>query len=332
MRKSIVASLLAAASLLDLVAAQDNDTRSSEDRCQGGNDDSWFPNATFNATGSLSVPGFRVNDTYPESTWTWSRYVINGEKSGNRTAISQTLTLKTDPIQNLTDASSLPYTGCVFVFNSLGSSAYKNKITTENGTCNSILTPACRAHILSTAITGASRVSNRASGSSASFSCPSLFSGSLGGDDSPCKDIDTSSFSQRFLPNNFTDGRNTREPGCPLLNVGNSTLEDEPFFSWQGDSTQSGNFTLYDRALLNALPVLTVAWLKATSNESLLGVVQGEADVGWTSANLMCIGANETQPGSRNFTQAERASGAERMVVGWSMMSMLVMSLVFGLL
>ncbi|KAH7319473.1 hypothetical protein BKA65DRAFT_599527 [Rhexocercosporidium sp. MPI-PUGE-AT-0058] len=332
MRSSTAFSLLAAASLFSLTGAQ-NDTQSTDDRCRAGlRDSTWFPNGTYNASGSVSVPGFRVNDTYPVSTWTWTRYLVDGKTSGNRTAIAETISLKTHPIQNLTNASSLPYTGCVFVFNDLGQdSNYKNKGNTENGTCNTIFTSECRTHILQTVTTNAASISARASGSRNGFSCPSLFGTSLTGDDSPCEDQWSGTVSSQFLPNNFTDRRNTLEPGCSISNVGNSTLEDEPFFSWQKESTEAGNFTIYDRAVLNALPVLTVAWLKSTSNETAQSVTVGDGMQGWTGAQLMCITANETQLGSRNLTQVERDSEAVKIVGNWAVVGVVGLSIVVGL-
>ncbi|CZS95532.1 hypothetical protein WAI453_011412 [Rhynchosporium graminicola] len=333
MRSFTTVPLLVAAYLSSFTEAQDSYTQSNEDRCQAVRTNaSWFPNATYNASGSISIPGFRVNDTYPESTWTWSRYVINGEKPGNRTAISQTITLQTDPIQNLTDASSLPYTGCVFAFNDL--SDYKNRGNGDDGTCSSVFTSACRAHILQIVTQNAEALSARSSGSRQDFSCPSLFgsSGSLTSDDSPCKDIIAGTVSSQFLSSNFTDGGNTLEPGCPLVNPGNSTLEDEPFFSWQGASTESGNFTLYNRAVLNALPVLMVGWLKETDDKTAQSGAVGGGETRWTDARLMCVSANQTRPGSRDLAEVERASGAGKIVGKWTVSGAVVMGLVVGLL
>ncbi|PVH87112.1 hypothetical protein DL98DRAFT_637796 [Cadophora sp. DSE1049] len=334
MKSSATFPLLAAAFLFGLSGAQ-NDTQQPGGRCQGGlRDNSWFPNGTYNATGSVSVPGFRVNDTYPESTWTWTRYFNSYETAPNRTAIAQTIALQTEPVQNLTNASALPYTGCVFVFNDLGSNSnYKNEGSSENGTCNTILSSECRAHLLETVISNAATLSGRASGSRNGFSCPTLFGagGSLtsGG---PCEDQWAGTVSSQFLSNNFTNSRNTLEPGCPLTNVGNSTLDDEPFFSWLQSSTQSDNYTLYDRAVLNALPVLTVAWLKATGNETEQHVVVNGGERGWLDARLVCISANDTQPGSRNLTQVEHdENGAVKVGSSWALIGAAALSVVIGL-
>jgi len=116
--------------------------------------------------------------------------------------------------------------------------------------------------------------------------------------------------------------------------VGNSTIEDEPFFAWLQESTDSDNYTLYDRAVLNALPVLTVAWLKSTSNETGQQpiVVNGNQAGGWSDARLMCITANETLPGSRNLTQVEHdENGAVKVGGSWALMGAVALSVAVGL-
>ncbi|KAK0104437.1 hypothetical protein ONS95_004727 [Cadophora gregata] len=334
MKYSATFQLLAAASLFGSSGAQ-NDTQQPGDSCQGmQRNNDWFPNAIYNASDSVSVPGFRVNDTYPESTWTWTRYVNWHSTFNDRRAIAQTITLQTDPIQNLTDASALPYTGCVVVFSDLGSNSnYKNEGSSENGSCNTILTSECRTHLLNTVTTNAASLSGQISGSRSSFSCLELFgAGGSPNSDGPCEGQWSETLSSQFLPNNFTDRTNVAEPGCPVTNVGNSTLEDGVFFSWLQPGTQVNNFTLYDRAVLNALPVLTVAWLKATGGETgNQVVVQGEGGA-WLDARLMCITANQTQPGSRNLIEVESdESGAVKMAGSWTLMSAVALSVAIGL-
>ena len=239
------------------------------------------------------------------------------------------------PVLNLTDASEIPYTGCVFVFNDLGrDSNYKNEGNSENGTCNTILSSSCRAHLLDTVTKNAASLSGQARGSRSDFSCPTLFgSGGSLTSEGPCEDQWSGTVSSQFLPNNFTDRRNTLEPGCPLTNVGNSTVEDEPFFAWLQESTDSDNYTLYDRAVLNALPVLTVAWLKSTSNETGQQIIVNGNDAGgWSDARLMCITANDTQPGSRNLTQVEHDENSGVKLGGsWALMGAVALSVAIGL-
>jgi hypothetical protein len=51
----------------------------------------------YNASGSITVPGFQVNNSYPASTWTWSRYVENwnsDDENGNNSP-EQAIALQT---------------------------------------------------------------------------------------------------------------------------------------------------------------------------------------------------------------------------------------------
>lgn len=113
--------------------------------------------------------------------------------------------------------------------------------------------------------------------------------------------------------------------------MGNVTLEDELFFNWQEGSMEGGDFTMYDRAVLNALPVLTVVWLKSVDNETVQKVVVRDGMAGWTGVELMCISTNEMRLGHRNLTQVERDSGVERIVGNWAVVSVVALSVVVGL-
>lgn len=63
----------------------------------------------------------------------------------------------------------------------------------------------------------------------------------------------------------------------------------------------------YDQALRTPHPVIVAVWLKAVE-----GQVDDERDdePRWADTRLFCIPANNTQPGSRNLTVANRAAGA----------------------
>lgn len=108
-------------------------------------------------------------------------------------------------------------------------------------------------------------------------------------------------------------------------------MTERGFFSWAGTpSTENGNWTLYDREVLNALPVLTVTWLKNTSaSAGNGGVVDGSAR--WNDQRLVCISANVTETGSRNLTQVERDSGVGRRGASWALMGVVGLSVVVGL-
>lgn len=87
------------------------------------------------------------------------------------------------------------------------------------------------------------------------------------------------------------------------------------------------NWTAYDRAVRNAVPVLVVAWAKDRGEEGLDG------GGGWSDVRLMCIGANQTVAGSRNLTMVEKANGAKRSGGGGGlgMVTALVVSVVLSL-
>jgi hypothetical protein len=54
----------------------------------------------YNASGFITVPGFQVNNSYPSSTWTWSRYVENGNPDGGTANSSpeQAIALQTSSV------------------------------------------------------------------------------------------------------------------------------------------------------------------------------------------------------------------------------------------
>ncbi|KAL5315203.1 hypothetical protein ACEPPN_017854 [Leptodophora sp. 'Broadleaf-Isolate-01'] len=185
-----------------------------------------FPHGVYNASGSATVPGFRVNHSYPDSTWTWTRYVSwDIDFETNRSSVEETLGLATDPVLNLSSRSQTPFAACVFVFNEFDK--YKNDGRKENGTCNTILTSECKDHLLATSRSNAYSLSGR-SFSDGIVSCPSLLGALVAtASDSPCRGQWTGVVSSPFLSQNSTGA--TPPPasvGCPVLNVGTSTARD----------------------------------------------------------------------------------------------------------
>ncbi|KAG4429809.1 hypothetical protein IFR05_014709 [Cadophora sp. M221] len=250
-----------------------------------------FPNGAYNASGSATVPGFRINSSYPESTWTWTRYVNqNIDLESNTSTVEETLGLVTDPVQNLSSRSQTPFAACVFVFNEFNK--YKNDGSKENGTCNTMLTSECKEHLLATSRSNAYSLSG-SSFSNGVVSCPSLLGALVAtASDSPCRGQWTGVVSSPFLSQNSTDA-SPPPPGsrvCPVENLGNSTARDRAFLSWgDWEGFATDNYTAYDRAVRNVLPVLTVAWLKNTTYLD-----------GWSDSRLFCLNAVQTTPESRS--------------------------------
>ncbi|RDW84687.1 hypothetical protein BP6252_02277 [Coleophoma cylindrospora] len=281
----------------------------------------------YNASGSVAIPGFRVNDSYPASTWTWSKYVSNIDVGTNRTSAWSTLGLKTDPVQNLSDAANVPYTACVFAMTELAS-AISKKGSTDDGTCSSVFSSSCVSEIISAVNASAASLSSTASGSASGFSCPSL----LRGVSQDCQKLWTGSVSTQFLVRNFTGNSNPRCPANETVNPGDSDSVHSAFFGWSSynDDVGATNFTSYDAAIEYPTPLIVAAWLKATTNSSTSGPVMSGAN-GWADTRLLCVTANQSVAGSRNVTQARQESGAVgREGVGLGVLALAASALAFA--
>ncbi|KAE8441686.1 hypothetical protein EG329_004559 [Mollisiaceae sp. DMI_Dod_QoI] len=190
-----------------------------------------FPNGV-NATGSLSMPGFQVNSSYPASNWTWSAYVgtLSSEQSSfNDTTIITGFGLKTSPIQNLTDPN-LPYQGCAMSFH-LSDAALANSIH-DTGDCTATLSDACVQEILS----AANSSSSSASGTSTTTAtqCGTILSlvSDLGLDSSSsCHGLLEGGGSSGLTVKNVTSA--TNQDACPLVNPGNSSATSPAFFAFE---------------------------------------------------------------------------------------------------
>ena len=93
-----------------------------------------------------------------------------------------------------------------------------------------------------------------------------------------------------------------------------------PFFGFSKKPTERTNHKYYDQAIRTPHPVIVAVWLKATDDDL---DDQENDQPGWADTRLFCIPANQTEPGSRNLTVANRAAGgaAGRLEVkyGWSL-------------
>jgi len=285
-------SLLLSASFLSLSTAQSSQNgNSSIVICPKPN---LFSN-DYNSTGSVTVDGFRVDDSFPESTWTWSQYIANRE-DGNRTDPTRTMGLKTNPVQNLSDPS-IPYTGCIFVPLDV---KFSSKAMQDDGTCSSVFSADCLKEIHDTIASAAAGLSG-ATQKSGPVDCP-YFSPMKS---SKCKDAWSGSISGPWLSRNFTPPRTAG--GCPPQNPGDSNGTSGSFFSWsttiRGSATD--NYTEYDHAILYPQPLFVSVWLKETNSSGELPR--------WSDTRIMCIPGNVTEPGSRSATQAQADSGSGKM-------------------
>ncbi|CZR52856.1 uncharacterized protein PAC_02733 [Phialocephala subalpina] len=278
--------LIAAASLISGSYGYDNIT----DQCTRQNP--FY--ASANATGSLSMPGFQVNSSYPASNWTWSAYVgTQYDEASNVTSIATGFGLKTSPIQNLEDPN-IPYTGCVSSFN-LSPQAEANSIH-DSGDCVATFGSACLAEILSAANSSA-----QANSGTSNYECGNVLStiSALGISlTSACNGLFYGGSSSGLTVNSSAPSVSP----CNYTNPGNSNATNRAFFSWIESEKGKDNFTIYDRDLETPWVLLVSAW-GSKGHGALLG------QAGWADTRLLCIPRNQTiSEGSRN-TFVELGSG-----------------------
>lgn len=254
----------------------------------------------YNATGSITIPGFRVNDSYPVTAWTWSQYLVETAYDSNQSEIWQTLGLKTDPLLNLSDPKT-PYTACAIAPIQV---KYSAKAEKDDGTCSSVFDSDCLRAIQDSLREHASSLSGTLSGSSSVTPCGQIFD-DLSAKGKKCEGMFGGWVSSQFMPNNFSEPMPT-SPGCGYFNVGDSN-STRGFFSWSGSlGTSKGNFTAYDAAIRFPQPIFVAAWLKDTTNGSSYSYDTGSPP--WSDTRVMCIPGNTTVAGSRNITEADAAA------------------------
>ena len=181
----------------------------------------------------------------------------------------------------------------------------------------------------------ASSYSGTAAGSVDGFDCFQLLNGISSNSSSKCdSSLLAETFSTQFLPNNFT-GLN-RTGACPLVNPGDSNSTDghRSFFSFGTSigSQATDNFTIYDQVITSYLPVFVAMWLKSTSNSSS-STGETFSPGAWADTQIMCISANDTQPGSRNFTEAQSTQNAGgKVTVGTGLVGIVGLAVLLGLI
>jgi hypothetical protein len=237
------------------------------------------------------------------------------------------------PLQNLSDPS-IPYTGCVITITELNSSRVKDT-SKDTGNCSTVFGGDCLEEIRNSIQGAASSYSGTPAGSASNFECSNIFDilTFAQNKDSKCSaNLFTETIATQFLPNNFTGDP---KPICPITNPGDSNSTDghRAFFGWGAlAETKPDNYTIYDIAVTSHMPVFVATWLKNASNTA--GSYTLTPGSGWADTQIMCIPANETQPGSRNFTEAQSTqTGAAEKISGMGVWAFGVASLtvLFGL-
>ncbi|KAK0100826.1 hypothetical protein ONS95_007274 [Cadophora gregata] len=274
----------------------------------------------YNASGSISFPGFRVNDSYPESNWTFSRYIAaDYSEPRNESEVWQTIGMKTSPTVNLTDPKELPYTGCYMV---LMTSEKKNfgDGQKEDGSCNSVLSADCIKDLITHVNDTAASYSGTSGGTnSTKLNCFDLMSGLVKNEKSKCWQQYPAWFDDQFLPeypgiSSTTNATDNPIVSCPPVGAGDM----DTFHLGYNQAAGPNRFTDYDRVLKTPLAVVLTAWLK-DDHSPYMDVRR------WADTRLMCIPGNIASPGSRNLTEALK-SGGMTTTQGWSgwMMSIIL--------
>ncbi|CZR52858.1 uncharacterized protein PAC_02735 [Phialocephala subalpina] len=251
----------------------------------------------FNATGSTTIPGPRINDTYPTSQWTLSNFISESPNpdAPHVSTVRHTFELQTSPYQNFSDPS-FPITGC-FIFVMTFPRSYANGIY-DDGTCSSVLDPDCLAELITTINSTASSIS-RSTNATEEASCLSL--------QQKMRDIDDRDSGSKcsshwgILDYTFLSAPKsayfpTSDPACTTVDV--NTANSTAIFqdSWTSFGAEEGNYTAYDTALRVPTPMIVTTWAKSGNS-------------GWADTKIMCVPANQTiTAGSRDVDAASASA------------------------
>ncbi|KAL2073538.1 hypothetical protein VTL71DRAFT_10864 [Oculimacula yallundae] len=295
--------------LLSAVAAQNNSTvvgRPKNQLCYVNDN---FANG-YNASGSVSYPGPRVNDSYPESTWTWSRYVTHTyNMTSNETIVFEAIDVKTTPSQNITDTNTFPFTGC-YIY--LGLTDDKASNAKDDGTCNTVLSSACVKDIIKHVNSTAQAVAGSYMGNSTYHDCTDLTRGLIKDKDSPCWQKWSGTNSRHFLPDSSrtANATNNGVRTCPSVDPASDPSSRNIWASGFNIEEGPNNFTTYDEALRNPQPLIVATWLKEKPDR-----IDWQQGYNFVDTKLVCIPANATTPNSRTVAEALK-TGAASAVVG----------------
>jgi len=182
-----------------------------------------------------------------------------------------------------------------------GTDVTSSKAEHDDGSCSSIIDSKCLTAVQTGLHQGAAEQSGRPF-AGASDLCSQILTSLIGKGD-PCENLWGGLASAQFLPTGFT---------APTQNMSYQDVEGNvtnPIFGWGAeDATASDNFTVYDKYIRIPQPVFAAVWLKPTSNSSSYSYSTDPAQQLWSDTRVMCIPANNTTPGSRNITAADKAA------------------------
>ncbi|KAK0100825.1 hypothetical protein ONS95_007273 [Cadophora gregata] len=279
----------------------------------------------FNSSASISYPGYVVNEKYP--VWTWTRYIAERYyQTLNTSSVWEAVEVKTTPSLNLTNTTTLPYTGCYIPLHGI---IDEKKHALDDGTCRNVLEQECFEELMGRLDTTklniqASYISN----SSSQFNCDNVKRGLVKTGKEDCRHLWTVLLSTNPLPvSTPTVNSTTDAQSCDDIGNRDHISRTQYFLRWGNMSGR--NFKVYDQALRNPFPLIIVTWPKQDYSQT----------PEWNVANnvidtkVICIPANVTTPGSRNITEALKSAGTTRASgLSGAMFGVMILSLLWELM
>ncbi|KAE8441687.1 hypothetical protein EG329_004560 [Mollisiaceae sp. DMI_Dod_QoI] len=250
-------------------------------------------NGTFNATGSLTESGPRINDTYPASQWTLSNLISESPNpdAPHVSVVRHTFELQTSPFQNFSD-SEFPFAGCL-IFVPTFVRSWANGIH-DDGTCSSVLDPDCLAELITNINATAAKISGTSNATDPE-SCSSLQTVMSNMDNIDSTSKCSSHWSSpifTFLSDPGSAYLPNSDPACSMVDVNaNSTAIFKN--GWTSFGQAEGDYLGYDAALRVPTPMIVAVWSKP-------GIT-----IGWADTKVMCVPGNQTiAAGSRDVDAA----------------------------
>ncbi|KAG4441558.1 hypothetical protein IFR05_002943 [Cadophora sp. M221] len=198
----------------------------------------------------------------------------------------------------------------------------------DDGSCNTVLSSDCVKDILKYVNSTAQGISGTYMGNSSYFKCSDLTKHLPEGKKSACWQKWSVSASSRFLPDSSltANATNYRVRTCPSVDKEETNpFARNVFNTFHFNENGPNNFTSYDKALRNPLPMIVATWLKEDHSKR----VKWEQGPSFVGTKLICIPANVSSPGSRTLAEALKSDSPARSRGGMIVVGML--SLAIGL-